>query len=847
MRRASITRIAALVSTVALSWGVLTLGFADEAAGGPQVGDTADREYRARTDAEFVDQVATEQARERARASVEPVLVRDSSLEDAAYAEVSGILDAVAIATQPIEGQVESVPPPTSSTTSSTTTTTTADGEPVVGAETGLVSTGIITGLVFIDVNGDGVLDDTEVPEDGWTTDRLRQGVQAVAIASDGTQYRGTTDRSGEYSIEVPHGEYEVLLDSESTGYPPDFVASAPNSFSQEIVCESDECPTQPVGLSAVFAPLDSIVDDVQSESPLLGDTTWAVLADYGMRDVYRTLFDDEPLLQQISTAAQDRLTTYFRFEITDEEVDQIRSDALRDPQSVQIDGAINDVAREQVNRLVSVSLVANMVADQERTDAEIEREVAAVPDQMRSYSAGQLILAPGDTFTERTLAAVNATGANIERTVRQAAAGGLLAVLVAVLAYYLARFRKVYWSRPRMVTLFGMLIVMAAAAVRITIEFQETTSWYILPAVAFGYLASVLFDNRMGTLMAMAVGVLALVGTLEPGVGVYATLATLAPIGFVSSVSTRRAFRNSVLVSAIAGAVIAAAASWFFEAEVGQSPFEQIGRDAAWAGAVALVASLVALAAMPFFESMFDITTTLRLLELTDRNHEALQVLQSKAFGTFNHSLMVGTLADSAAKAIGADNILARAAAYYHDLGKTENPMYFIENQFGSANPHDGLAPEESARIIRQHVLDGVDLARKFNIPSAVAEGIVSHHGDGIMRYFYEKARQQGDTEVDPDLFRHAGHKPQTREMAILMMADAVEGACRAVFADEEPKPESIAKVVNRVIDEKVADGQLSESDLTLSELSTVRRAFIDALTGHYHQRIPYPNFPGS
>jgi putative nucleotidyltransferase with HDIG domain len=300
------------------------------------------------------------------------------------------------------------------------------------------------------------------------------------------------------------------------------------------------------------------------------------------------------------------------------------------------------------------------------------------------------------------------------------------------------------------------------------------------------------------------------------------------------------------VVVSALSTAVIAAAASWYFQAEVGQNPFEQVWRDAAWAGGVALVASLVALAAMPFFESMFDITTTLRLLELTDRNHEALQMIQTKAFGTFNHSLMVGTLADKAAKAIGANSILARAAAYYHDLGKTENPMFFIENQFGSANPHDELPPEESARIIRQHVVDGVELARKYNIPSEVSEGIVSHHGDGIMRYFYEKARQE-TPEVDPDLFRHAGHKPQTREMAILMMSDAVEAACRAVFQDEEPKPESIAKVVNRVIDEKVADGQLSESDLTLHELTTIRRAFIEALTGHYHQRISYPHFPGS
>src|SRR5690606_23290922 len=193
----------------------------------------------------------------------------------------------------------------------------------------------------------------------------------------------------------------------------------------------------------------------------------------------------------------------------------------------------------------------------------------------------------------------------------------------------------------------------------------------------------------------------------------------------------------------------------------------------------VSLVAALVGLALLQFFESAFDITTTLALLDLTDRNHEALQLLQEKAFGTFNHSLMVGTLADAAARAIGADPLLARASAYYHDLGKTENPTMFIENQFGIANPHDESAPDESAEVIRGHVTGGLKLAKKYKIPSQVAEAIGSHHGDGIMRYCYEKAREV-DPGVDPDLFRHVGHKPRTAVTAIVMLADALEPSSR-------------------------------------------------------------------
>ncbi|MEX0797662.1 MAG: HDIG domain-containing metalloprotein, partial [Acidimicrobiia bacterium] len=200
-----------------------------------------------------------------------------------------------------------------------------------------------------------------------------------------------------------------------------------------------------------------------------------------------------------------------------------------------------------------------------------------------------------------------------------------------------------------------------------------------------------------------------------------------------------------------------------------------------------------------------------------------------------------------AAARAINANALLARAMAYYHDLGKTENPTYFIENQFGGANPHDMLSPKESAEIIRRHVSDGVALARQYKIPSDVTMGIVSHHGDGIMRYFYEKAKSQENGEVDPADFRHVGHKPRTAESAIVMLADSLEAACRAVFQTEEPSPQAIEKVVDRVVNEKMDDGQLGESPLTLSDITKIRAAFLESLIGHYHQRIAYPNFPGS
>jgi putative nucleotidyltransferase with HDIG domain len=427
-----------------------------------------------------------------------------------------------------------------------------------------------------------------------------------------------------------------------------------------------------------------------------------------------------------------------------------------------------------------------------------------------------------------------------------------VISVLVAVIGFYLGKFRPDIWNRPRMIALLGLLIVLSALAVRGTIEMQaiidDPSAWYLLPGVAVGLMAAILFDARIGLLVALGIGALAATGTRDPGVAVFALLAGMIPIGFVSSLASRKAIRNAVVFSSLAAAVIAGAVAWFFHTNPDENPTQTVLTSAGWAFGASILTALLGLAILQFFESAFDVTTSLRLLELGDRNHEALLLLQEEAFGTFNHSLMVGTLADAAARAVGANPLLAKAAAYYHDLGKTEDPTMFIENQFGMNNPHDDLPPEQSVEIIRRHVTAGVELARKYKIPPEVAEGIVTHHGDGIMRFFFERARARyGDENVNPDDYRHVGHKPQSAEMAIVMLADSLEAACRAVFQEEDPTPMAIEKVVDRVVDEKINDGQLSESSLTLDQLNRVRRAFLDSLVGHYHQRIPYPNFPGS
>jgi putative nucleotidyltransferase with HDIG domain len=830
--RPSLVRLVSLVSTVFLCWAALSIG--RESSGSALVpGDLAVRTYTAAATADVEDAEETERKREEAAAAVAVVYSNDVASEEGVRRRVDELLELVSesILGDSASGSetVEDPIPPVDDT---------SDG-------TEVVTTAVLTGRLFFDVDGDRVLEETET--DSYRADFGLAGVGVAAIG-DSAVVRGVTGADGSYTLEVPTGEIRVVVDATSGDLPEGVVA---DPAAVTVDCGAAECSADALIARADFLDQDSVVTGLQQETRVDGSTL-ATLALLAQRDFVAAVSGDvaSPLVAQIRFVIKTRLDTEFRAGIKQEDLPTVRSNLQGSPPLIQppFPDDLLEPSQLAAAGVIDTYLVPNSFPDEVATEAARQEARSQVEPVTVTVLADQKIVDEGEPLDAFMIEAISRTDADRGDAVPQAALATVVAVLVAVLAYYLARFRTQFWAKPRMVTLFGGLLVLAALAVRGASAMEAAEfSIYALPAVAFGYLAAVLFDNRMGTLMALGMAVLAAAGTEQTGVTVYALLATLAPLGLVSSASTRHAYRNSVVISAAIAGVIAAATAWLFYADPNTSPLTEVGQAAVWGFGVSLVAALLIQPVLAMLESWFDITTTLRLLDLTDRNHEALLVLQDKAFGTFNHSLMVGTLADAAARAVGANALLARAAAYYHDLGKTENPLFFIENQFGISNPHDDLTPEESAEVIRRHVLDGLELAKKYRIPTEVTEGILTHHGDGIMRYFYEKARSNRGGDVDIADFRHAGHKPRSREMAIVMMADSVEGACRAAFRDEDPSADVIAKVINRVVDEKVGDGQLSECDLTMGELTRVRGAFLDALVGHYHQRIAYPNFPGT
>jgi putative nucleotidyltransferase with HDIG domain len=261
-------------------------------------------------------------------------------------------------------------------------------------------------------------------------------------------------------------------------------------------------------------------------------------------------------------------------------------------------------------------------------------------------------------------------------------------------------------------------------------------------------------------------------------------------------------------------------------------------------AGAVnAFLSVVLAVGSFAMLGNLFGIMTVFQLLELANPSNRLLRRLLLETPGTYHHAVMVGNLGERAAETIGADPLLVRVAAYYHDIGKMKNPLAFIENQAGAGNIHDELDAETSARIIAAHVRDGIDLGYENGLPVQIIGFIPQHHGTSVMSYFYGKALREAGGQanvVDREHFRYPGPKPQSREAAILMLSDGVEASVRSLDSKDEP---SIRAMVDRIVESRLEDGQLDDAELTMKNISQIKDAFVQQLLGMYHSRIQYPD----
>lgn len=408
-----------------------------------------------------------------------------------------------------------------------------------------------------------------------------------------------------------------------------------------------------------------------------------------------------------------------------------------------------------------------------------------------------------------------------------------ILVLLFVVTVYFILYEPKIFHDTPSLI-LIGILsvaIIFVARAIIIS-PFPS----YLIPLASVSMFLAIFFNSRMAIFMTVVLSIVMGIN-VENSLNFVITFLFGGIIGIFSIRNITRRWhiiRAGILVGLTNSLIIITIGF------LNNINFDIFIADSMWGFINGVVCAFIVMGFLPLLEDLFKMTTPITLLELTDMNHPLLKQMMIKAPGTYHHSLMVGNLAEAASEAIGANSLLARVGAYYHDVGKIEKAEYFSENQTNVKSLHDKLTPSMSRLIITNHVKDGVELSKKYKLKKSISDFIEQHHGTGLIYYFYQKAleRVEDETMLKEEGFRYPGPKPQTKETAIVLLADSVEAASRALA---NPTPSRVEELVHRVINNKFIDGQLDECDLTLKDLNKIAEVFIRIIIGILHSRVGY------
>lgn len=499
------------------------------------------------------------------------------------------------------------------------------------------------------------------------------------------------------------------------------------------------------------------------------------------------------------------------------------------------------DLSDDQVQvvvSLVSELIQANTFYNAERTAAAKQAARDAVPPVQRTIEKGEVILREGDLVTPLAVEALDAYH------LRQPAADwrDMASVIIfamgitTVLGLYITAFHPALWRNWRQLALIFVLGSLFVLMAKVMIPGRVGLP-YLYPLPALAMILGTLLDARLGILVAALLSLL--LGYV--GDGNFA----LTAYGFLGSVVGVLSLRRVERLSTFFWAGVYVALTNLLAVAVLRLPdrnLDLVGIGILLVGCVGngLLSATLTLGGYYLLGSIFDITTSLQLLELARPTHPLMRQLLLKAPGTYHHSILVSNMAEQAAERIGANALLTRVGAFYHDIGKIARPYFFVENQVEGVNVHSRLDPYTSADIITSHVKDGLDLAQKYRLPRKVRAFILEHHGTGVASYFYRQAvEQEGEANVNSDEFRYPGPKPQSRETAIVMLADACEAAVRAA---RPATSEELEKMVRQIILNRLLEGDLDECDLTLRDLDQIREVFVSILQGLFHPRIKYP-----
>ena len=549
-------------------------------------------------------------------------------------------------------------------------------------------------------------------------------------------------------------------------------------------------------------------------------------------------LIADEKSLEEVFEKASITLDKVLRSGITEGDFDKDKISSIIN------NNMVTNVSKRQITvigALLEQIIVPNLVVDEFATEIARKNAMNSVKPYEITFQKGDKVLFEGEPVTRLKRDALRQAGYNVYELNWQ----GLMAIYMLVLIVtflfvgYLKFFEKKFLEYNYLAISAVLTLTVAIIATLIPTGFSP----YILPIPAFMIIMSIFLSPRVAFIATTLLCSLLAIGAQYD----YQWLITFILLGMVSmlTVSRIRYSRRFDLLKtgffiSIAGLVFVISIYLIEKCLIDISNV-MILKNCGLIFLNGILSSVFALGVFPVFESLFNIITPYGLAELADHNQPLLKRLQFEAPGTYHHSLMVSNLCEAAAEAIGANPILARVGAFYHDIGKLKRPLFFVENQsyFGIENPHAKLNPRLSKMVITAHPKDGVDIAKEYKLPSIIHNFILQHHGEGLASYFYNQAvQEEGIENVKEEQFRYTGPKPNMKETAILMIADAVESAVRSL---KNPTPEEIENIIDKIIVERLNDSQLADSPLTLQDIKIIAATFSRILRGMQHNRIKY------